>query len=158
MTPHTKAATIIAPFLLIGGFIAADFYQSSKEEELLTSEAQNTAAHELKLVSDCRMPEEPCMLKKDGLVITLKSDDRHFFIDSNRDLDGITMGLAQTDRVTQGIVMQRVTDSSHWIAPLRQLSNLKADDQLLIRIALETDQKRYYAEFPISHSGPWGTN
>ena len=98
------------------------------------------------------------MLKKDGLVITLKSDDRHFFIDSNRDLDGVTMGLAQSDRVTQGMVMQRVTDSSHWIAPLRQLSNLKADDQLLIRIALETDQKRYYAEFPISHSGPWGAN
>ncbi|MEN8711875.1 MAG: hypothetical protein ABF326_06735, partial [Arenicellales bacterium] len=87
MTPHTKAETIIGTFLLIGGFIAADFYQSSKEEELLTSEAQNTAAYELKLVSDCRMPEEPCMLKKDGLVITLKSDDRHFFIDSNRDLD-----------------------------------------------------------------------
>lgn len=158
MTPHTKAATIIAPFLLIGGYIAADFYQSSKEEKLLTNEAQSTAAYELNLASDCRLPEGSCILKKDGLVISVKTDARHFFVESNRELDGVTLGLAQSDRVTQGIVMQRVADSFNWIAPIRQLSNLKADDQLLMRIAMETGQVRYYAEFPISHSGPWGAN
>ena len=158
MTPHTKAATIIAPFLLIGGYIAADFFQTSKEERLLTSEAKNTAALELTLSSDCKMPEESCILRNDKLVITMKADAKHFFLDSNRELDGVTLGLAQTDRVTRGVRMQRIADSYRWITSIRQLSNLKEDDQLLLRIALETDEKRYYAEFPISHSGPWGTN
>jgi hypothetical protein len=53
--------------------------------------------------------------------------------------------------------MQKIADSSHWITPIRQLSNLKKDIPLLMRIALESNKKRYYAEFPISPTGPWGT-
>ena len=157
LSPHVKAATIIAPFLLIGGYIAADFFQTSKEEKQLTSEAQNTAAYELELSSDCKMPDAPCVLRSDGLVITMKADSKNYYLDSSEELDGVTIGLAQIDRVTRGITMQKITDSSHWITPIRQLSNLKTDIPLLMRIALESNKKRYYAEFPISPTGPWGT-
>lgn len=158
MTPHTKAATIIAPFLLIGGYIAADFYSTTKEEKMLVSEAKNISAYELKLSSKCRMPDEPCILRKDQLLITLSADAKYYYLESNMELEGATLGLAQLDRVTRGLEMQRVSDSSHWITKIRTLSNLKEDIPLLMRIALESDKKRYYAEFPITHSGPWGVN
>ena len=158
LSPHVKAATIIAPFLLIGGYIAADFFQTSKEEKQLTSEAQNTAAYQLELSAECKIPEAACVLRKDGLQITLKADAKSYFLDSNQPLDGVTIGLAQSDRITRGITMQKISDSSHWITPIRQLSNLKTDAPLLMRIALESDEKRYYAEFPISPFGPWGTD
>lgn len=158
MTPHTKAATIIAPFLLIGGYIAADFYSNTKEEKILTTEAKGTTAYELTLSSKCRMPDEPCILRKDQLVITLSADAKYYYLESNMELEGVTLGLAQIDRVTRGLEMQRVSDSSHWITKIRTLSNLKEENPLLMRIALESDKKRYYAEFPITHSGPWGAN
>jgi hypothetical protein len=157
MSPHTKAATIIAPFLLIGGYIAADFFQTSKEEQLLTSQAENTAAFELKLSSECKIPETVCVLKKDGLLISLKSDNRNYYIESNLKLEGVTIGLAQSDRVTRGITMQSSSDNKHWLIDIRTLSNLNADLPLLMRIAMVNNGTRYYAEFPITHSGPWGT-
>lgn len=156
MTPHTKAATIIAPFLLIGGYIAADFYASTKKEKILTTEAKSTTAYRLTLSSKCRMPDEPCILRKGQLVITVSADEKYYYLESNMELEGATLGLAQIDRVTRGLEMQRVSDSSHWITKIRTLSNLKEDVPLLMRIALESDKKRYYAEFPITHSGPWG--
>ena len=156
MTPHTKAATVIAPFLLIGGYIVADFYQTSKEEKLLTSEAKNITAYELRRSSDCKILEEPCVLKKDELVIKVKADSKHYYLDSNLELVGVTIGLAQLDRVTRGITMHKLADSFHWITPIRPLSNLKQDVPLLLRIALESSDKRYYAQFPITHSGSWG--
>jgi hypothetical protein len=158
MSPHIKAATIIAPFLLIGGYIAADYFQTSKEEKLLTSQAQNTAAYELELSSDCKIPEASCVLRKEGLVILLKSDNRNYYLESNQKLEGVTIGLAQSDRVTRGITMQRLSDSNHWVTAIRTLSNLNADLPLLMRVALVSEGTRYYAEFPITHSGPWGTD
>jgi hypothetical protein len=158
MSPHVKAATIIAPFLLIGGYIAADYFQTSKEEKLLTSEAQNTSAYELELPSKCEIPEAPCVFRKEGLVISVKSDIRNFYIESNQKLKGVTLGLAQSDRVTRGITMQSSSDNTHWLTPIRKLSNLNSELPLLMRIALVSNGTRYYAEFPITHSGPWGTD
>ncbi|MCK5360088.1 MAG: hypothetical protein KAJ95_05645 [Gammaproteobacteria bacterium] len=158
MTPHTKAATIIAPFLLIGGYIAADYFQTSKEEKLLTSEAQKTAAYELELSTKCKIPEEVCVLRKDGLLISIKTDNRNFYIVSNMQLEGATLGLAQSDRVTRGVTMQSFSNNKHWQTAIRTLSNLNAELPLLMRIALVNEGTRYYAEFPITHSGPWGTD
>jgi hypothetical protein len=158
MSPHIKAATIIAPFLLIGGYIAADYFQTSKQEKLLTSEAKNTAAYELELSSKCKIPEAPCVFRKDGLLISLKSDNRNYYIESSLELEGVTIGLAQSDRVTRGITMQRLSDNNHWVTAIRTLSNLNAELPLLMRVALVSHGTRYYAEFPITHSGPWGTD
>ncbi len=158
MSPHIKAATIIAPFLLIGGYIAADYFQTSKQEKLLTSEAQRTAAYELELSSKCKIPEATCTLRKDGLLISIKTDNRNFYIESNMELEGATLGLAQPDRVTRGVTMQSFSDNKHWQTAIRTLSNLNAELPLLMRIALVSNGTRYYAEFPITHSGPWGTD
>ena len=97
-------------------------------------------------------------MEKDGLVIKVTADDRHYYLDSNLELDGVTIGLAQLDRVTRGVTMHKKADSFHWITPIRPLSNLKEDVPLLLRIAMENQDKRYYAEFPITHSGPWRGN
>jgi hypothetical protein len=156
MSPHIKAATIIAPFLLIGGYIAADYFQTSKKEKLLTSQAQSTAAYELESSAKCRIPEAACVLSKNGLKVTLTSDSRNYYIESNQKLEGVTIGLAQPDRVTRGITMQSASDNTHWRTAIRTLSNLNADLPLLMRVALISNGTRYYTEFPISHSGPWG--
>jgi len=158
MSPHIKAATIIAPFLLIGGYIAADYFQTSKEETLLTSQAQKTSAFEFELSSKCKIPEAVCVLRKDGLIISLSSDNRNYYIESNRPLEGVTIGLAQSDRITRGITMQSSSDNTHWLTAIRKLSNLNAELTLLMRVAMVSDGTRYYAEFPITHSGPWGTD
>jgi len=158
MSPHIKAATIIAPFLLIGGYIAADYFQNSKQEKLLTTQAQSIEAYELELSTECKIPEAICTLIKDGLLILIKTDNRNFYIESNKELDGVTLGLAQPDRVTRGVTMKSFSGNKRWQTTIRTLSTLNADLPLLMRVAMVSNGTRYYAEFPITHSGPWGTD
>ena len=156
MTPHTKIATIVAPFLLIGGYIAADYYQTAKEESYMAEQAKTVSADQLQLQSPCRMPVETCVLQKDDLVLTMKADSNYYYLDSSIGLDGVTIGLAQSDRVTRGIMMQRLANANHWKSAIRSLSNLQKDKPLVMRVAVASGDKRYYAEFEITTSGPWG--
>ncbi len=156
MSPHLKVAIIIAPLLLIGGYIIADYYQTSKEEKYLASEAQRIPAFELEIASRCAIPEQACKFKKDDLTLTLTVDNYDYRIESSHELDGITIGLAQADRETRTIQMLQLSGPTSWTAPVRRLTNLKTDAPLLMRIAAASKGKRYYAEFQIDTSGPWG--
>lgn len=158
MTPHVKAATIIAPFLLIGGYIVADYYQSAKEEEYLASQAKKIEAFELDKVSECRMIDEPCEFKKDGLILIMSADNNSYHIDSNQGLEGVTIGLAQSDRETRTLQMYQISEPTHWAIPIRRLTNLQENDPLQMRIAAESNGKRYYTEFQIDPAGPWGAD
>lgn len=156
MSPHIKVAIIIAPLLLIGGYIIADYYQTSKEEKYLTSEAQRTPAYKLEMASRCAIPAQACKFKKDNLTLTLTVDNNNYRIESSHKLDGVTIGLAQVDRETQTIQMLQLSGPTSWAVPVRRLTNLRTDTPLLMRIAVASSGKRYYAEFQIDTSGPWG--
>jgi len=158
MTPHMKAATIIAPFLLIGGYIIADYYQTAREEEYRASQAKKTEAFELDKVSECGLLDEPCKFKKDGLVLTMSADSNSYHIDSNQRLEGVTIGLAQPDRETRTLQMYQISEPTHWAIPIRRLTNLKENVPLTMRLALASNGKRYYAEFQIDPAGPWGVD
>lgn len=151
-----KIATIVAPFLLIGGYIAADYYQSTREEEYFSSEARKIEAHQLLLDVPCKIPVAACTLKKDDLVLTLKADSKHYYLTASKKLDGVTIGMAQNDRETGAIHMQRLQGEMDWISEIRTLTNLKTASPLLMRLAVVSNNKRYFAEFPISTTGPWG--
>jgi hypothetical protein len=156
MSPHIKVAIIIAPLLLIGGYIVADYYQTSKEEKYLTSEAQRIPAYRLEMASSCAIPEQACKFKKDNLILTLTVDNNNYRIESSHKLDGVTLGLAQVDRETRTIQMLQLSGPTSWAVPVRRLTNLKMDAPLVMRIALASNGKRYFAEFEIDKSGPWG--
>ncbi len=158
MTPHMKAATIIAPFLLIGGYIIADYYQSEKEKEYLSSQAKKIEAFELDKVSECGLLDEPCEFRKEGLVLIMSADSNSYHIDSNEALKGVTIGLAQPDRETRTLQMYQIDKPTHWAIPIRRLTNFQENAPLQMRLAAESKGKRYYAEFQINPAGPWSTD
>ncbi|MEA1890403.1 MAG: hypothetical protein U9N50_11560 [Pseudomonadota bacterium] len=153
-----KAATIIAPFLLIGGYIVADYYQTAREEELRSTQAKKIEAFELDKVSACGLLDEPCKFEKDGLVLTMSADDNSYHIDSNQGLEGVTIGLAQSDRETRTLQMQQISEPTHWAIPIRRLTNLKGNVPLTMRLAVASNGKRYYVEFQIDPTGPWSVD
>ena len=155
MSPHLKIAIIVAPLLLVGGYIAADFYQSSKEQDYLEAEAQKTAAYQLVADAACNLPAGDCVLSKNDLLLTVSVDKDYYYLESNRELSGVTMGLAQYDRITRPVHLQARQDRKNWRTLMRPLSNLKTESPLLLRFAVEYDGKRYYAELAVSADGPW---
>jgi hypothetical protein len=155
MSPHLKIAFIVAPFLLIGGYIAADFYQSSKESEYLEAEAQKTAAYQLVPDAACNLPAGDCILRKEDLRLTVSVDKDYYYLDSNRELSGVMLGLAQSDRITRPVQLEAREDRKHWRTLMRPLSNLKTEQPLLLRVAIEHNGKRYFSELEVSTDGPW---
>ena len=158
MSPHMKIAIIVAPFLLIGGYIVADYYQTSKEKEYLAAEAQKTAAYNLLPDPACQLPAGKCILRKDQLWLTLSVDKDFYYLESNSDLQGVALGLAQSDRVTRPVQMQARGDRKHWLTLMRPLSNLRKESPLLLRLAVVSDESRYYAEIKLSPDGPWSND
>lgn len=158
MTPHMKIATIIALFLLIGGYIVADYYQSAKEKESLTSEARNIEALEFEKAPDCGMVDEPCSFKKGDLTVIMSADSNSYHVESSQQLSGVTIGLTQADRETRTLQMYQIAKPTHWAIPIRRLTNLDAGSPLNMRLAVESNGKRYYVEFQVDPSGPWGVD
>lgn len=153
-----KIATIVTPFLLIGGYIAADYYQSAKEKESLTTQAKSIVAQELEKVSDCGLIDMPCEFKKGDLVLIMSADNNSYHIDANQVLKGVTIGLAQSDRETRTLQMYQIDKPEHWAIPIRRLTNLQKDKPLQMRLAAESKGKRYYVEFQINPVGPWSAD
>jgi hypothetical protein len=158
MTPHMKTATIVAPFLLIGGYIAADYFQSEKEKESLTTQAKNIVAMELKQISECDLTSDTCEFEQGDLTMVMSSDNNSYHLDANQALKGVTLGLAQSDRETRSMQMYQIDAPTHWAIPIRRLTNLKKDKPLQMRLAVESKGKRYYVEFSIDPNGPWGSD
>lgn len=80
MNRHTKVAIVIAPFLAIGGFIAADYYGNYKA-------AQETIIHQLKVEGECKLEQNQCTLSGGGLVLKLSNSNGITQVLSNHPLE-----------------------------------------------------------------------
>ncbi len=152
MNRHLKAAFFVAPFLLIGGYIIADYYQTEKVKDL---RAAKYALHELKSNSECKLEREQCMLHSDKLLLDIFVAANRYRVVSNMPLDNVTMALAQSDRETRAVSLIPHEGQRQWSMAVRKLTNLDKDNDLLLRIVATDGNDQYYAEIPIDPSGPW---
>ncbi len=108
MNKHQKLALLIAPFLLIGGYIAADYYSIAKEKT-----AMEQKAGRLKAVDGCNLQADACTLQKGPLEIKLRVNPslaEQLLLVSNHSLDGVTIAFGGASPE----VMSMGSDNKHW--------------------------------------------
>lgn len=152
MNRHLKVAFFVAPFLLIGGYIIADYYQSDRDQR---HRAANYILHELKQDSECKLEREQCLLHSGKLVLDVFVAGNRYRVVSNRKLENVAMALAQDDRESRAVAMIPHEGQRQWSTPVRQLTNLEMEKPLLLRIVATSERDQYYAEVPIDTTGPW---
>lgn len=86
MHKHTKAAIIVAPFLAIGGYIAADYYHKYTMEERIY--------HNLAIEGKCDIDQGVCLLKGAGLILKYSVQGDETNIESNHPLATAQIGMA----------------------------------------------------------------
>lgn len=156
MNRHLKIAFMVAPFLLIGGYIVADYIQTGKEREYLESRGPQFDARALRLDNTCDLVTDHCILSTDGLNLDLYTAGGRYRLGSNVALDDAVMSLAQKDRETRVVRLSpHDHDRRHWSTAIRRLTNLDRNAPLNVRLVARRNDIQYYAEIPVKPTGPW---
>ncbi|MEE9302392.1 MAG: hypothetical protein V3U84_01270 [Thiotrichaceae bacterium] len=137
MNKHQRLALIVAPFLLIGGYIAADYYDVAQQKVAMAEKAGR-----LTLVDGCNLQTNSCTLQKGGLELQLKAvGSGKLLLTSNEALEGATLAIG--DDEPKG--MLKSNDNKHWEIQLPE-NAIKATTMKLVT---SINQVFYFAEISL---------
>ncbi|RKF13762.1 hypothetical protein DBZ36_18505 [Alginatibacterium sediminis] len=147
MNRHTKVALMVAPFLILGGYIAAEFY--------LDYQAKQERIYVMKPLGHCDVINQKCVLESGEFQINVSDKDGVTEINSTFPLDTATLFLVDsTDKATPyPLGMQQ--SPYYWQSPteLRALAPNPGDSYKL-RIIATIKGGRYLGEFYTQAIGP----
>lgn len=84
MNRHLKIAFVVAPFLLVGGYILGDYY--AKYEH-----GKKTFTYPLTKTADCDVLQTPCVLEQRELRVKVSDQEGLTRIDSSHVLNGVAL-------------------------------------------------------------------
>jgi hypothetical protein len=139
MNRHTKIAIFIAPFLIVGGYIAADYYDEEKKK--------NRNLFKLKIQGQCNLLKAPCQLTNKQLTLTLSDDNGITKVKSNHLLEKITFSLIDNNHKESVYQMNYQTDTKYWQAKTEISDLLYHSSKLKLRLIATVNKGFYFSEF-----------
>ena len=139
MNRHTKMSIFIVPFLLIGGFIASDFYVEHKADE--------NKVFQLLPFGQCDVLNQKCVLKSGEFEINILDNNGITTINSTFPLDKVTLFLVDNNQ-TKGYPLGMKENPYYWHSetPLRR-SMSKDNGKYTLRLIAEIKGGKYISEF-----------
>ena len=145
INPQLKVAIFIAPFLLIGGYVAMDYY--AKEDP------PDNALFQLHAVNKrCDFSNNSCQFSSDDLQLSVTLEEQlddgssTIRVASDQVLKGVAVALTDIDDESSPVSMAPTDDRRHWhislLAPLTIFPYL--------RLVVSTDKRLYYGEAPVT--------
>lgn len=145
MNRHQKLAIVIAPFLGIGGYVAADYYMIAQEREA----AAQPKLYQLEAQGDCNLHTVSCVLRQDDLSLTLYIDTQtqvnQLKLKANKDLQGVKVAFGQ-EKETQPISLTPVDHARTWVYQLK--TSPKAP--VTMQVVAKQGERLYLAEFSLT--------
>lgn len=140
MNRHTKLALLVAPFLLIGGYIASDFY--------LEYQAKEDRVFQLLPFGHCDIINQKCILKSGEFEINVYDEAGITTINSTFPLDHATLFLVANKNNVQAYPLGMTDSPYYWQTqtPLRRLISNKRDKYKL-RLITQIKGGKYISEF-----------
>lgn len=140
MNRHTKVALMVAPFLILGGYIASDFYLETKAEE--------TRLFKLVPFGLCDVINQKCILKSGEFEINIFDKAGTTSVNSTFPLDSATLFLVDKTNQAEPYPLGMIESPYYWQSstPLRAKMTDKTGKQKL-RIIANIKGGQYIAEF-----------
>ena len=141
MNKHKRIAILVAPLLVIGGFIAADYYQQRQAEKLPRLQASG----------DCRPLQGSCRLEAGELQLNIsmqQPEQQGFFtlvLDSSQPLEDVLIAVGNGNPDAMPVRLEAGDQAMHWQKPLlldRQLNI----EKLILRLVVTYKGINYFAE------------
>ncbi|MCP3849651.1 MAG: hypothetical protein GY694_05365 [Gammaproteobacteria bacterium] len=139
MNRHTKIAIFIAPFLVVGGYIAADYYAQEQ--------TNNRNIFELSLEGHCNLLKNPCTLKNKQLTLTLSNKNNITQVKSNHSLEKMLLSSVDKNNIEIQYQMSTDADKQLWHSKTSLTPLLRESSELKIRIIGFVNKGYYFSEF-----------
>jgi type VI protein secretion system component VasA len=143
MNAHQKLAILIAPFLIILGYIAADYYLAASNS---TSTVAQEKSQALFLQHACDLHTVACRLTGANieLVLQLNSAKTQLWVTANKPLKGVTLALDQHPP-------QQLRSINH-NAQTWQMAITQSTSYTRLKLVSATAGQFYFAEIVLSPS------
>ena len=139
MNKHTKMAILIAPFLIVGGYIAADYYAQEQDK--------SKNIFQLSLQGQCDLTRNPCILSNAQLALTLSDRDGVTKIDSNHPLEEVILSFVNVYDKEIRYKMKSDESQQYWQAKTEASSLLIQSSELKMRLISIVNNGYYFSEF-----------
>lgn len=140
MNRHTKLALMIAPFLILGGYIASDFYleHQADKEKFIT----------LLPTGDCDVLNKNCILKSGEFEVNVYDENGITTVNSTFPLDRATFFTVDENNEPTPYPLGMKDSPYYWknYTNLRSLASNKGDKYKL-RLVASIKGGQYIAEF-----------
>lgn len=148
MTRDKKIALFIAPFLIIGGYIAADYYAIYK----LTEQQQQKKFFQLSLQGECDVSKNKCLLSNDKLQLVLSDVEGLTSIKSSQALNSVSFSYLDAVKNEHTYQFNQGINKQHWeqLTPLSKLS--RENSSITLRLIVTIKTAYYFSEFS-THRG-----
>lgn len=143
MNKHTKMALFVAPFLMIGGFIASDFW--------IENQAAEKRVFALKPKGACELVSKQCVLSSGDLEINVYHQEGKTWVNSTWALDSAMLFLVDANGKASPYPLAMGDNPYYWWqqTPLAQYL-LSPGDSYTLRIIASIKGGRYVGEFTIN--------
>ena len=150
MTRDKKIALFVAPFLVVGGFIAADYYARYRTAE----EAKEKKLFPLSLHSSCDISHNPCVLIHQPLQLELADNAGVTRLTSTHPLDSVTFSYLEPSGQEHSYQFSPYGDQQQWKKDT-DLSNIAGQSpSLTLRLIVTIKSAYYFAEFTTIRTEP----
>lgn len=140
MSKHTKLAILIAPVLLIAGFIASDYY--------VEQQAAKDKVYYLTQQNNCDVLADKCVLESGKFLISVSDDQGTTRINSTFPLDTVVLMLVSNDNSQQVYQLAMAANPYYWQAKTALRESIKqVGNSRKMRLVATIKGGRYISEF-----------
>ena len=133
MNKHTKLAIFLAPFLLIGGYIAADYFSTPASSSVYALSPP---------AGKCFISTKQCVLSAGDFSINIYQEENKLVVNSNFALSELLVFIVGKQDTAYRFTMEN--NAFYWknIAALKQMR-----DKQIIRVIATVNENKYISEF-----------
>jgi len=146
LNPQIKTAIFIAPFLLIGGFVAMDYYK-------VDDDPADKTLYQLQVANErCDFSNNSCRFSNNDVQLSVILEERldngsnTIRVTSEQALKGVAIALADIDDESSPVSMVAADDGQHWRISIQIPPTIFP----YLRLVVSTHKGLYYAEAPVT--------
>lgn len=140
MNRHTKMALMVAPFLILGGYIASDFY--------IENEAQQQRIFNMVPFGHCDVINQKCVLKSGDFEVNIYDKEGSTTLNSTFPLDSATLFLVEGENQASAYPLGMSDSPYYWQSPTPLRNKIsKKGDKYKLRVIANIKGGQYIAEF-----------
>ena len=140
VTRDQKIAFLLAPFLLVGGYVVTDSYLESNDGP--------SQLFELKSTADCRLFEGNCILESGDMQVNVSDTGGVTMVNASYPADSIALSLVYRDGREVVYALEPLANPQYWQRETNirgAISEGSAADRM--RIVVQVKEKHFLGEF-----------